>query len=119
MNKPPDVRTVVPGQAVTYHSEPAPAPSGLNSKIGTLERRKEHLQRRIDSRSANYSTTPSADFDRAEISALNAAITCMRAQHALSHSFAILFYRGSGKDLATDIKAVVSAGEIVRLREAL
>lgn len=92
--------------------------SNMNSKIGTLERRMEHLQRRLDVR-PTYGETPSADFDRAEISALRAAIQCMRTQQGAIGAHGVLFYRGSGSDLATDIKALVAKDEVVRLVKAL
>ncbi len=93
--------------------------NGLSSKIGTIERRIEHLERRLESRSPDYATTASADFDRAEISALKAAVLCMRTHAGSIHAKAVLYYRGSGSDLATDIKAIVPENEIRRMKEHL
>lgn len=54
----------------------------LRGKIGVLERRAEHLQRKLDR--ADYAATHSAEFDRAEISALTAALTALRFVELLS-----------------------------------
>lgn len=92
---------------------------GLTSKIGTLERRMEHLQRRLDARSRDYADSASADFDRAEIAAIRVAITCMRTHQQAATAKAVLFFRGSVTDLATDIKAVVPADELSKLAREL
>lgn len=55
---------------------PPPFIEGLTSKVGTRERRRSHLARRLER--ADYSGTPAADFDRAEISALDGALELMR-----------------------------------------
>lgn len=61
--------------------EDVPVIVGLNGKIGVLERRRDHLRRKLDRN--GYGDTASADFDRAEIGALNAALRAMRF-HAAS-----------------------------------
>lgn len=96
-----------------------PMITGLSAKIGTAERRIEHLERRITERSPNYEKSTSADFDRAEISMLNAAVKCMRAHQAVVSGQGVLIYRGTGTDLATDIKAMLSPRELERLKDAL
>lgn len=103
----------------TQTKESPPVINGLTAKIGTIERRIEHLERRIENRSSDYASSASADFDRAEIAALKAAIACMRTHGGAVHAKAVLFYRGSGTDLATDIKAVVTPHEIARMKGAL
>ena len=52
-----------------------PAVTGLSDKISTLERRAAHLETRVADHSRKSN---SRAFDRAEASALRAAIECMR-----------------------------------------
>ncbi len=61
---------------MTTKATPPPYIDGLTAKVGTLERRRQHLARRLER--ADYTTTPAADFDRAEISALDGALDLMR-----------------------------------------
>lgn len=85
----PDARTVRPGEVVRYH-EPAerPAPEAVASsdaraklprvdrlanKMATARRRIVHLQERLD-RPGGYHTSPSAEYDRAEIKMLESAL---------------------------------------------
>lgn len=52
-----------------------PVIDGLNGKIGVLERRLGHLERRLGEPARKGATK---DFDRAEASALRAALAAMR-----------------------------------------
>lgn len=54
---------------------PLPVIEGLNGKIGVLERRLGHLDRRVKDSERKGATK---DFDRAEASALRAAIVSMK-----------------------------------------
>ena len=47
-----------------------------NAKIGTLERRAGHLQRRLDVPS--YRSSAAADYDRAEVAALRDGIAAIQ-----------------------------------------
>lgn len=49
---------------------------GANAKIGVLERRLDHLQRRL--REDGYRSAASAEFDRTEAEALRAGIRALR-----------------------------------------
>lgn len=53
-----------------------PIIAGVNAKIGTLERRMQHLQRRLDA--DDYRSSNAAEFDRTEVEALRAAIRALR-----------------------------------------
>lgn len=51
----------------------------INHRIGTLERRQIHLQHRLDTQTGtNYTGSAAAEFDRAEVAALNAAILALQ-----------------------------------------
>lgn len=58
---------------------PLPIIDGLAGKIATLERRREHLERRLHGASRGAS----ADFDKAEESALRAAVKAMEYVNAV------------------------------------
>lgn len=62
-------------------NERAPIIDGVNGKIAVLERRMEHLKRRLER--DEYGSSASADFDRAESNALRSAIKAMRYHSAL------------------------------------
>lgn len=49
----------------------------INAKIGTLERRRTHLQMKVARDENHYSTSTSAEFDRAEIDAITGAIAAL------------------------------------------
>lgn len=53
-----------------------PVIEGLIGKVGILERRVEHLRGRLEV--GTYRSTASADFDKVEVRALEAAIESMR-----------------------------------------
>jgi hypothetical protein len=53
-----------------------PATDGMSGKMAVLERRLDHLNRRLEK--GDYANTASADFDRAEMAALTTALQCMR-----------------------------------------
>lgn len=53
---------------------------GVNGKIATLERRRDHLKRRLER--DDYTSSASADFDRAEVSALDSAIVALKHHNA-------------------------------------
>lgn len=53
-----------------------PSISRINGKIGVLERKIDFLSRRLEIES--YKTTPSSEFDRAEVGALNAAVRALK-----------------------------------------
>lgn len=48
---------------------------GIHGQIAVLERRKQHLERRLDQ--GNYQASMASDFDRAEVEALKTAIDLM------------------------------------------
>jgi len=52
-----------------------PIIEGVNAKIGVLERRREYLQRKLDQ--PGYSRQPGYDFDRHEVSAIDAALRAL------------------------------------------
>lgn len=58
-----------------------PVIESVNGKIAVLERRVEYLKRKLESDS--YASSASADFDKAELNALRAAIKAMRYHSAL------------------------------------
>lgn len=58
----------------------APIIERLNAKIGTLERRIDHLASRLEA--GTYRSSASADFDRVELAALRDAVRCMRYHRA-------------------------------------
>lgn len=58
-----------------------PIIEGVNAKIGVLERRREYLQRKLDQ--AGYAKQPGYDFDRHEVSAIDAALRALKF-HAAS-----------------------------------
>lgn len=50
----------------------------IGARIATLERRLDHLQRRLASPDyPDYGTTPAAEYDRAEVAALEGAIKAL------------------------------------------
>lgn len=53
--------------------------NGLQGKIATLQRRKSHLERRLQKEDDRYAKTASADFDMAEIAALESGIEALEA----------------------------------------
>jgi hypothetical protein len=53
--------------------------NGLQGKIATLQRRKSHLERRLQKEDDRYAKTASADFDMAEVAALESATEAMEA----------------------------------------
>ncbi len=53
-----------------------PVTEGVSGKIAVLERRAEYLKGKLTR--PGYETTPAADFDRTELSALTSAVECMR-----------------------------------------
>lgn len=53
-----------------------PEIEGTSGKVAVLERRVEFLQRKLDR--PDYTNSASADFDRAEVSALRGAIRALR-----------------------------------------
>lgn len=55
---------------------PPPYIDALTAKVGTLERRRQYLARKLQRQ--DYVGTPSADFDQAEVSALDGALELMR-----------------------------------------
>lgn len=56
-------------------SNTAPSIQNIAGKKAILERRVDHLKRKLER--SDYSDTPSAEFDRAEIPALEDALRCM------------------------------------------
>ena len=61
---------------IVAHTVPlVPVIDKIDAKIGTLQRRQDHLQRKFDR--PEYKTTASAEFDRAEIAALYAALQAL------------------------------------------
>lgn len=53
-----------------------PVIDGLQGKVGVIERRIDHLRRRLERN--GYGSSASADFDKSEVSALEAAVAAMR-----------------------------------------
>jgi hypothetical protein len=60
----------------TNNERRPPVIDGVNGKIAILERRLDHLSRRLER--DEYASSASADFDRAEIGALRAAIKALQ-----------------------------------------
>jgi hypothetical protein len=53
-----------------------PVIDGLQGKIGVIERRLDYLKRRLER--PEYAASSSADFDKSEVSALEAAVSALR-----------------------------------------
>lgn len=54
----------------------APRIEKIDARIATLERREEHLSKRLEDPA--YATRQGADFDRSEVAALRAGITALK-----------------------------------------
>lgn len=79
-----------------------PSLTGVNTKLGTLERRRNYLDAKLRGGGA-YAQSKSSEFDRAEIDAIDAAISALRFCQAT---------RNPNTDLAAFLKWFVNEVEV-------
>lgn len=73
--------------AIVSKNQP-PIVENINARMASLERRADHIKRRLDgdAKTSTYNTTPAAEYDRAELAAIRAALQCMEYVRTFSAS---------------------------------